>query len=141
MISRSNPRGFTLIETIVVVVILGLMLSIATGFLPRRHERLELAMAASRVAGTLRLARAHAIAGDRPVLVRLDGARHALLVDGNAQALPGGLALALEAPGGTIRFATDGSASGGTIRLNGATLRTVVGVDWLTGRVVVSDVR
>lgn len=124
-----------------VVVILGLMLTIFTGFLPHRHERLELAMAASRVVGTLRLARAHAIAEDRPVLVRLDGARHALLVDGAAEALPAGLAVALVAPGGAIRFAPDGSASGGSIRLAASAEARLVGVDWLTGRVTIAGPR
>jgi general secretion pathway protein H len=145
MTSRNSPRrgvaGFTLIETIVVVVILGLILSVAIGFLPHRPARLELAMAAGRVAGTLRLARAHAIAEDRVVLVRLDGARHALLIDGAAEALPAGLALTLAAPDGAIRFAPDGSASGGSIRLAASAEARLVGVDWLTGRVTIAEPR
>jgi len=93
------------------------------------------------VAGTLRLARAHAIAAGRPVLVRLDGARHALVVDGATEALPAGLVLALDAPGGAIRFAPDGSASGGSIRLAASAEARLVGVDWLTGRVAIADPR
>ena len=38
-----------------------------------------------------------------------------------------------------IRFAPDGSASGGRIRLAEGEHRILFGVDWLTGRVSVSD--
>jgi prepilin-type N-terminal cleavage/methylation domain-containing protein len=46
--------GFTLIETIVVLVILGLALTIVAGFMPRRNVTLELANATSRVVGAMR---------------------------------------------------------------------------------------
>jgi general secretion pathway protein H len=40
-----------------------------------------------------------------------------------------------------IRFNPDGSSTGGRIVLAEGTRRTAVGVDWLTGRVSVADVR
>jgi general secretion pathway protein H len=42
---------------------------------------------------------------------------------------------------GNIRFNPDGSSSGGRIVLADGTRRIAVGVDWLTGRVVIADVR
>jgi general secretion pathway protein H len=42
---------------------------------------------------------------------------------------------------GDIRFNPDGSSTGGRIILAEGTRRTAVGVDWLTGRVSVADVR
>jgi general secretion pathway protein H len=42
---------------------------------------------------------------------------------------------------GDIRFNPDGSSTGGRIVLAGAQQRMAVGVDWLTGRVTVADVR
>ena len=74
---RFGAAGFTLLETVVVVVVLGLMLTILAGFVPRRPARLELANAADTVAATLRLARARAIAFGRPVTVRAGGRRFA----------------------------------------------------------------
>ena len=141
MIWRSNrrpPGGFTLLETIVVVVVLGLMLGILAGFVPRRPARLELANAADTVAATLRLARARAIASGRPVLVQAGG--HVLLVDGVARPLSGPAELAMAGPP-VLRFAPDGSASGGAVRVAGQNRALLVTVEWLTGRVAIADAR
>ena len=135
---RSGAGGFTLLETIVVVVVLGLMLTILAGFVPRRPARLELANAADTVAATLRLARARAIASGRPVTVQTGAG--VLLVDGLARPLTGSPALAMAGPP-VIRFAPDGSASGGAVRVAGQARAMLVTVDWLTGRVAIADVR
>ena len=42
---------------------------------------------------------------------------------------------------GDIRFNPDGSSTGGRITLADGSRRVAVGVDWLTGRVSVADVR
>ena len=42
---------------------------------------------------------------------------------------------------GDIRFNPDGSSTGGRISLADGQQRIAVGVDWLTGRVSVADVR
>jgi general secretion pathway protein H len=133
-----GPGGFTLLETVVVVVVLGLMLTILAGFVPRRPARLELANAADTVAATLRLARAHAIASGRPVMVQAGGG--VLVVDGVARPLAGPAALAMQGPP-AIRFAPDGSASGGAVRVAGQAQVMLVTVDWLTGRVGIANAR
>ena len=130
--------GFTLIETIVVLVILGLALTIVAGFIPRRNTTLELAMAAERVASTLRLARARAITQGRPVIVAASADGRALAVDGVAQAVPPSVAVTMAGPP-AIRFAPDGSASGGAIRVQVPGRARLVRVDWLTGRVSIAD--
>jgi general secretion pathway protein H len=141
--------GFTLLETIVVVVVLGLMLTILAGFVPRRPERLELANAADSIAATLRLARARSIATARPVIVQAvtgqaggagQGGVSALLVDGVARPLAGRPAIAMAGPP-AIRFAPDGSASGGAVRVVGQTRTMLVTVEWLTGRVAITEAR
>ncbi len=140
---RRGAGGFTLLETVVVVVVLGLMLTILAGFVPRRPARLELANAADTVAATLRLARARAIATGHPVTVQAvtgQAGGSALVVDGVARPLAGSAVIAMAGPA-AIRFAPDGSASGGAVRVAGQTQVMLVRVEWLTGRVSIAEAR
>jgi general secretion pathway protein H len=138
-----SDRGFTLIEMLVVIAILAAAAAILVARGPARSRGLEARAAASDLAQTLRLGRSRAIAADRDVRVVLDLQTHGLLLDGAARpALPGSVALAaVMADGGAARrravfvFAPDGSASGGQVVLAAGERRTVVAVDWLTGRV------
>jgi len=133
-------RGFTLLEMIVVLVILGLALSITAGFIPRRNTGLELTVASENLAGTLRLARSRAIAENGPVIVAVAPDTHRVVVNGVARIVAPAIVLSMTGPG-TIRFAPDGSASGGGIRLQGAGSARLVRVDWFTGRVSIADAR
>lgn len=153
---RSNRRaagGFTLLETVIVVIVLGLMLTILAGFVPHRPDRLELANAANMVAGTLRLARARAIASGRPVMVQLVGGQlvagqaatapgggPVTAVDSVPRTLPGAVTLAMAGPP-VLRFTPDGSASGGAVRVAGPVQAMLVTVEWLTGRVSIADAK
>jgi general secretion pathway protein H len=153
--SRRAGAGFTLIEMIVVLAVLGFVLGMVLSRGPQRSARLELDGAAREIAGALRGARARAIAQDRPVLVAIDAADHAYTVDGATHALPKQLPLKLvangavaapgAAPGGgaarlaAISFLPDGSSSGGRVEIAGGARRVLIGVDWLTGRVSVAD--
>ena len=136
--------GFTLIEMIVVLAIMGLMLGLVLTRGPVRNARLEMDAAARDIAGSLRLARAQAIAENRPVTLDVDVVHGNIRTDnGPPHALPAALAIRVVAPrsGGVpaIRFAPDGSSSGGRIELLGPGRRVQIGVDWLTGRVRVTD--
>jgi general secretion pathway protein H len=82
--------------------------------------------------------------------LRLDVAGHVYRVgNGTERRLPANLSLELltiagENRGnviGDIRFHPDGSSTGGRISLADGERRVAVGVDWLTGRVSVADVR
>jgi general secretion pathway protein H len=141
--------GFTLIELIVTLAILGFALVLIAGYRAPWSSALGLKGAAAELASGLRLARSQAIADDRPVAFELDLADHRYRVgDGPAHALPGQLSIELltvagENRGrvvGDIRFNPDGSSTGGRITLADGRLRVAVGVDWLTGRVTVADV-
>ena len=146
MISRTDhpTAGFTLIEMIVVLVVLGLTLGFVMTRGPIHSATLDARTAARQVAQTLRLARSKAIALDQPVSVFLDNAAHAVRIDGSpAQTLPRGTGLAAASFTGqaiaAIRFASDGSSSGARITVGEpGSLRLVI-VDWLTGRVSVDD--
>lgn len=145
-----GQAGFTLLEMLVVIVLLGLALGIVLQRGPVRSPAVELRAVAGEMARTLRQARAQAVATNRTVAIRFDLPGHAYAVDsGERRALPAALSIRFTsvtpgartggAPG--IGFAPDGSSSGGFIAF-GEGARTVdVTVDWLTGRVGVSPVR
>ena len=137
-----QPGGFTLIETLVVLVIIALAIGLVAMRGPGHSARLELDGAARDVAGMLRMARAQAIAQDRTVAVGFDATAHALRIDGTLrEALPAAIGVRLVPPvsgGDVIVFDPDGSASGGRIDLVGKARTVLVKVDWLTGRVTVA---
>lgn len=128
--------GFTLIETIVVLVILGLALSIVAGFLPRRNTTLELTAATGRIAGALRLARSRAMVEGRPVPFAATPDRHGFRLDQSLVTLGPSVTVAMAEP--RILFAPDGSTSGGSLRVLVDGKQRAIRVDWLTGRVVVA---
>ncbi len=121
-----------------VVAILGAVLGVVLTRGPARSARQEVRAAAAILSGALRVARGQAIATDRPVAFLLDPVSHAWSVGGAAgRVLPGALAIA--APANGIVFTPEGGSTGGRIALASGTVRAVLGVDWLTGRVSVGD--
>jgi general secretion pathway protein H len=146
-----RPRGgagFTLLEMIVVLVVLALVAGVVVGRGPVRSRALNVRAAVSDIVATLRGARGRAIAVNRPVMVAVNGSQGSVAVDGvPAFRAPPGMVLAaapglggIPGPGlAGIRFAPDGSSTGGRIVLADGARRVLVGVDWLTGRVSVAD--
>ncbi len=133
---HARRAGFTLIEILVVLVILGLALSIFAGFVNRGHTTLDLTTGADGLANTLRLARAEAITRQVPVTFALAPDGRFYVLDGKRKPLPQAVTLTM-AGQTAIRFAPDGSSSGGAIRLAAGVQTRTVRVDWLTGRVSV----
>jgi general secretion pathway protein H len=149
----ANPRsgrvdGFTLIELLVSLAILGLALTLIAGYKPPWSRGLGLQATAAELAAGLRLARSEAILSNRPVLFDLDLTGHRYRIGtGTPRRLPADLSLelltisgeAVNGREGDIRFNPDGSSTGGRISLADGRRRIGVGVDWLTGRVIVAD--
>ena len=113
------------------LVILGLVLSLIGRQRPPSSARLELEGASRSLASELQLARSRAIAENRIVAVTVT--QTAFARDGAPpQPLPPRITAT---PPGTILFAPDGSASGGSITLRDGTRVARVSVAWLTGQV------
>jgi general secretion pathway protein H len=147
---KPTDAGFTLIEVVVTLAILGFALVLISGYRAPWSSRLGLRGTAAELAVGLRLARSDAIAHNRPVAFKLDLKAHQYQI-GEAAHRPLPVELAIElltvSPGRTsetaanIRFNPDGSSTGGRIVVADRTHRIAIGVDWLSGRVSVSDGR
>jgi general secretion pathway protein H len=125
MTLRNNPgpqSGFTLLEMMVVIAVMGLILLLIAGFGPPRSHWLQLQAAAQQVAQAMRDARGEAIAQGHPTALALPP-------------LPPWVTVSIQAPSGGIIFTPDGSASGGHVLLDGAGREVAITADWLTGRV------
>ena len=149
-VGHRRRGGFTLIELLVVLAVMGLAMALFVGYKAPWSRTLGLEATAAELASGLRLARSQAIADNHAVAFALDVASHRYRIGGDPpRPLPPKLAIALltingeksGATQGDIRFNPDGSSTGGRITLADGSRRVAVGVDWLTGRVSVADVR
>ncbi len=143
----SMHAGFTLIEMLVVVAILGFSLSVITARGPMHSQTLEMQASVNAVAQAARLARSKAVATNSPVRLAVDvTARSFRIDDAPPVLLPRALSVTMLAVSNetagerlaAIRFNGDGSATGGQIELTDGQQRARIGVDWLTGRVSIA---
>ena len=139
--------GFTLLEILIVLAIMGAVLGVIVTHGPVRSQGLQTRAAAGAFAQTLRIARAQAIERSEMVSVVIDPMKHSfaedlgpvrtLAPDMDVSLLPG----TMKGPGdtGLVRFSPDGSASGGGVLLGTGTRQLRIDVEWLTGRVRVGN--
>ena len=147
---QGREAGFTLIEILITLAILGLAAALIVGYKPPWSRTLGLRGAAAELAAGLREARSEAILRNRPVSLDIDlDTRRFQAGSGTVRQLSAELSLALltvtgerrNAHEGGIRFNPDGSSTGGRISIGDGKRAIAVGVDWLTGRVSVADAR
>ncbi|MEA3278177.1 MAG: GspH/FimT family pseudopilin [Pseudomonadota bacterium] len=139
------PRGFTLLELLVVLAIATLLLAVTPPLITAALPGVELKAAARRTTAGLRLAREEAIRRGRDASLVLDVEARSFEVEGDFRAvrLPDDVTLRLVAAEsemlsdqvGAIRFFPDGSSTGGRIVLSREGKGYQVGVEWLTGRI------
>lgn len=148
--SRVGSRsGFSLVELLVVLAIIGLLLTLTPLIFSGTIERLRLESTARELVSALRITRARAITLQTPQAFAIDVQQRRYLGPANPQpkALPAefGYQLTtaqterLSPTAGAIRFYPDGSSTGGRIEVRTADADWAVDVDWLTGRVALLD--
>ena len=146
---RARAQGFTLAETLVVLVIIGLMLAVVPPMLVRGIPSLQLKNAVRDMASGLRLARGEALRRGEPAVLEIDMEARLLRVPaaGKKRFIPDTVSVEVTTAADEIaddqvsafRFFPDGSATGGNILLSSGDLGFRVTVDWLTGRIHVAD--
>jgi general secretion pathway protein H len=146
---ESEPAcGFTLVELLVVLTVMGLLVAAAPAIVSAARPGAQVRSAAFRLADDLRVARFAAINSEAPRSVVIDLSKRTYRVDPDSRPrqLPVDTVLDFVGPQGArngsfaeIRFYADGSSSGATVRL---TLRgqshTVIN-HGLTGRITVDE--
>jgi general secretion pathway protein H len=128
-----KQAGFTLIEILVVIAILGFIVALVVEHGPSRSVTADITAATERVMGGLRAARARAIAANRQVTVQVDAAG-ALAVDGIATyPPPPGIEVVLRPR--ILVFGPEGESDGGEVDLLAGSRHETVLVDWPGGAV------
>jgi general secretion pathway protein H len=139
-----DQRGFTLLELLVVLAIIGVVLALVPGFILRGQPRLDVDVAARAMADALRQARSDAVLQNREQLFALDVEERLFRIDQRAPVqIDKGIEITFQSARseamsetiGQIRFYPDGSATGGRIGLALDGQQVEVVVDWLTGLV------
>lgn len=145
---RSSPRGFTLIEVIIVIALIAVMAAVmAPMIMPSPIRALQ--SEARDVATTLRETRRLALARQarQRFVIDTDTGRYGIAGNTLTSALPDDMraqlttdqSLLTSESSGSIDFFPDGSSSGGRVSLVMADRFLDVDVEWLTGRIRVRE--
>lgn len=147
--ARARAAGFTLLEMLVVLMIMGLVAALTIPTFGTGVSSTALKGAARDVAAGLRLARGQAITQRAEAALELDVAARSFRVppDPRVHSLPSGIELKLFTAQrdlvndqvGAVRFYPDGGSNGGRITLAAGERKFDVDVDWLTGRIAILE--
>lgn len=141
--------GFTLLEMLVVLAIIGVMLAIVPPMLGNSINHSRIKTATRELAAGLKLARYKAINMhvDTTLVLDTDSGDYKVAGMDKRLSLPKGSNLLLTTArseqlskhSGAIRFFTDGSSTGGQIKLSlKDSYEYLVNVNWLTGKVTIT---
>ena len=141
-------RGFTLVELLVALALAGLMYALVPPMFGAGMAGTELKSAARQVAAGLRKARGEAIHRHRESTLAVDVEAKSFRIGeaGKTESLPKRLDIKVLTADNevrervaAIRFYPDGSSTGGRVTLAAGERKFMVDVDWLTGRVTITD--
>ena len=145
---RPLTTGFTLIELLAVLFILAFVAAVVVPSLGG-GAAIELKSAARSLAAGLRHTRNRALNDNRSAALDLDVVKREFRLPGEQRVrkLPKRIDIVLftarseqqSEQRGAIRFFPDGSSTGGRITLSTDSMRYLVNVDWLTGKVDVLE--
>ncbi len=144
MRAKLKSGGFSLIEMLVVLVIIGLVMGLVGTGLSRSISGAEVRTAAKSLMAAIRHTRGQAIVKRTEMTLEIDTEKRTYIApQRSAVELPDGMEVTLltaesELTGensGTIRFFPDGSSTGGTVTLRAGERSWEVTVAWLTGEV------
>jgi general secretion pathway protein H len=143
----SRSVGFTLLELLLVLLLLGLLYGLAAPMLGAGSTGLDMKAASRQLAAGLRKARGVAVVERREAVLTLDLEQRVFSLTGDPKiySLPKQLELGLftaqselvrEKIDG-IRFFPDGTSTGGRVTISAGESKQFVDVDWVTGRVTI----
>ncbi len=144
---RRSAAGFSLLEILVVLTLMGLMLGLVGASLMRSGASAEIRAQSREIAAGLRYARTRAMVQKQPQTFEVNAnERFWRAADRPARALPEEMDITLltarsEITGenaGQIRFFPDGSSTGGRVTVSAGDLHRYIGVAWLTGKITLA---
>ncbi len=144
-VRATKNLGFTLVELLVVLVISLTVISISTVAYNKLSTNAYLKSSSRHIAASLRFARSYAVSRGKEARLKIDLETRSYSYTGNSKTFKfkNGIDLKVYSattfgnPDGVaeIRFAPDGSSTGGRVTLSNRKKSYVIYVDWLTGQV------
>jgi general secretion pathway protein H len=144
-----DAAGFSLLEIILVIVIVALAFTLVPRLFGDGVSGTEMKSSVRGIAAAMKLARDAAINTRREafVTINVDSGEISTTLDGRVMTLHPDLKLELftaasdqiDDKTARFRFYPDGSSNGGRVTVNAKGREFAIDVDWLTGRVNVSD--
>ncbi len=145
----SQNHGFSLLELMIVLAIIGLIMAVAAPAFNAAMPGLETKSAVRQLNAVLRYARATAMTSGEDSQVILDLEQHVfyLIDEEKRYHLPENLTVDIESVESEkisetisgFRFFSDGSSTGGRISLKREGWHYDIDIDWLSGRIEVLD--
>ncbi len=149
MYSRHRQHGFSLMELVVVIMLIGITFLLVPRYLFTGVSGADLKASSRDIAAGLRMARADAVNTRRDTSLTIDLEKRSFTLSGreSIRQLPEALELKLftaqsevvNEKQGAIRFFPDGSSTGGRITVASGERKYEVDVDWLTGKVSIAQ--
>ncbi|HMM65350.1 MAG TPA: GspH/FimT family pseudopilin [Dokdonella sp.] len=139
-----SSRGFTMIEMIVVIVLIGIVASVVAFSFAKSLSSARVQAASRDLVAALRYTRGQAIVKGEQKVLMLDLEKNAYQAPGKGEIeLPKDMVLRLttaqkeltSASAGGIRFFPDGSSTGGNIAVVLGEREWKINVGWLTGEI------